>query len=432
MSHRSSGVAVGDYGAGNLVSIGQALEPVGAAVRPSSATPAALDGADAARRARASAPRRRRWPASTRAGSPSAIRAWIGRGRPFLGICLGLQLLFEGSDEDGADDARRAAGPHGRPARRADASPTSAGTRSSVDATHPLFDGIAGRRRPLLRPLVRRWPPPIRRRSWPTPTTAARSPSVVARDSVARRPVPSRAERPRRAAAPRELRRALAASGPPAVRSAGIARRPEPLMLRRRVIPCLDVADGRVVKGTRFVDLVDEGDPAELAARYAAEGADELVFLDITAAPERRGTLLDVVERTARSVFIPLTVGGGVRSVDDMRAVLRAGADKVGRSTRRRSPTRTLVASLRRAIRAPGGRRGDRRPAAPAPTATGLGGPRPGRARRDRPRRGRLGRARGRARRGRAARDLDRPRRDPDRVRHRAPRGRSRTGSRSR
>lgn len=104
-------------------------------------------------------------------------------------------------------------------------------------------------------------------------------------------------------------------------------------MLRRRVIPCLDVADGRVVKGTRFVDLVDEGDPAELAARYAAEGADELVFLDITAAPERRGTLLDVVERTARNVFIPLTVGGGVRAVDEMRAVLRAGADKVGLNT---------------------------------------------------------------------------------------------------
>ncbi len=104
-------------------------------------------------------------------------------------------------------------------------------------------------------------------------------------------------------------------------------------MLRRRVIPCLDVADGRVVKGTRFVDLIDQGDPAELAARYAAEGADELVFLDITAAPERRGTLLEVVERTARGVFIPLTVGGGVRSVDDMRAVLRAGADKVGLNT---------------------------------------------------------------------------------------------------
>jgi cyclase len=104
-------------------------------------------------------------------------------------------------------------------------------------------------------------------------------------------------------------------------------------MLRRRVIPCLDVADGRVVKGTRFVDLVDEGDPPELAERYARAGADELVFLDISAAPQGRGTLLDVVERTARRVFIPLTVGGGIRSVDEMKAVLRAGADKVSLNT---------------------------------------------------------------------------------------------------
>ena len=104
-------------------------------------------------------------------------------------------------------------------------------------------------------------------------------------------------------------------------------------MLRRRVIPCLDVADGRVVKGKRFVDLVDEGDPPELAERYAAEGADELVFLDITAAPERRATLLDIVERTARRAFIPLTVGGGVRTVEEMRDVLRAGADKVSLNT---------------------------------------------------------------------------------------------------
>ena len=104
-------------------------------------------------------------------------------------------------------------------------------------------------------------------------------------------------------------------------------------MLRRRVIPCLDVAGGRVVKGTRFVDLVDSGDPPELAERYANEGADELVFLDIAAAPEGRRTLLEIVERTARRAFIPLTVGGGVRSVADMRAVLRAGADKVSLNT---------------------------------------------------------------------------------------------------
>jgi len=104
-------------------------------------------------------------------------------------------------------------------------------------------------------------------------------------------------------------------------------------MLLVRVIPCLDVARGRVVKGTRFVDLVDEGDPPELAARYADEGADEIVYLDIAAAPERRGTLLDVVRRTAGQVFVPLTVGGGVRTVAEMRDVLRAGADKVSLNT---------------------------------------------------------------------------------------------------
>lgn len=100
-------------------------------------------------------------------------------------------------------------------------------------------------------------------------------------------------------------------------------------MLRKRVIPCLDVRNGRVVKGVRFADLVDEGDPVELAARYAADGADEICFLDITASHENRGTLLDVVHATASEVDVPLTVGGGVGSVDDMRAVLRAGADKV-------------------------------------------------------------------------------------------------------
>lgn len=100
-------------------------------------------------------------------------------------------------------------------------------------------------------------------------------------------------------------------------------------MLRRRLIPCLDVADGRVVKGTRFVDLTDEGDPVEMAARYAADGADEICFLDITATPDGRSTMLDTVRRTARNVFVPLTVGGGVRTVEGMRDVLRAGADKV-------------------------------------------------------------------------------------------------------
>ncbi len=100
-------------------------------------------------------------------------------------------------------------------------------------------------------------------------------------------------------------------------------------MLRERIIPCLDVAEGRVVKGVNFVDLVDEGDPVELAARYAAEGADEICFLDISASHQGRETMLDVVHRTAEQVFVPLTVGGGIRRPDDMKAALRAGADKV-------------------------------------------------------------------------------------------------------
>src|SRR3712207_5326908 len=100
-------------------------------------------------------------------------------------------------------------------------------------------------------------------------------------------------------------------------------------MLLRRVIPCLDVDKGRVVKGTNFVDIRDAGDPVELAARYEAEGGDELVFLDITASHEKRDTIVDLARRTADDVFIPFTIGGGIRSAADAQAVLDAGADKV-------------------------------------------------------------------------------------------------------
>lgn len=100
-----------------------------------------------------------------------------------------------------------------------------------------------------------------------------------------------------------------------------------------RVIPCLDVDNGRVVKGVKFADLKDAGDPVELAKRYGAEGADELTFLDVSASKEGRGTMIEVVRRTAEQVFIPLTVGGGVRSAEDVRELLRAGADKVSVNT---------------------------------------------------------------------------------------------------
>lgn len=104
-------------------------------------------------------------------------------------------------------------------------------------------------------------------------------------------------------------------------------------MLAKRIIPCLDVKDGRVVKGVRFVKLRDAGDPVESAARYDKEGADELVFLDITASHEHRKTMVDVVSRTAETVFMPFTVGGGISTVEDMRAMLVAGADKVSINT---------------------------------------------------------------------------------------------------
>jgi imidazole glycerol-phosphate synthase subunit HisF len=104
-------------------------------------------------------------------------------------------------------------------------------------------------------------------------------------------------------------------------------------MLSKRIIPCLDVKDGRVVKGVNFVNLRDAGDPVEIAKKYSDEGADELCFLDITASHEERNTMIDVVERTAGEVFVPLTVGGGVRTLEDIRNLLLAGADKVSINT---------------------------------------------------------------------------------------------------
>jgi len=104
-------------------------------------------------------------------------------------------------------------------------------------------------------------------------------------------------------------------------------------MLTKRIIPCLDVKNGRVVKGKSFVELRDAGDPVELASFYYKEGADELVFLDITATPEERDTMVDIIERISKEVFIPLTVGGGLRSISDIRRILMAGADKVSINT---------------------------------------------------------------------------------------------------
>lgn len=105
------------------------------------------------------------------------------------------------------------------------------------------------------------------------------------------------------------------------------------MVLTRRIIPCLDLKEGRVVKGTHFLDLKDAGDPVELAQRYNAQGADEVVFLDITASHENRGILIDTIQRAADQLFLPLTVGGGIRSLEDIQQILRAGADKVSINT---------------------------------------------------------------------------------------------------
>ena len=105
------------------------------------------------------------------------------------------------------------------------------------------------------------------------------------------------------------------------------------MSVAKRIIPCLDVNDGRVVKGINFVDLKDAGDPVEIAKKYNEQGADEVTFLDITASSDNRGLLFDIVEKVAKQIFIPLTVGGGVRTCEDIRNLLNAGADKVGINT---------------------------------------------------------------------------------------------------
>ena len=133
----------------------------------------------------------------------------------------------------------------------------------------------------------------------------------------------------------------------------------------KRVIPCMDVDAGRVVKGTRFIDIRDAGDPVELAARYDAEGADELVFLDITATSDKRATVVELARRAADEVFVPFTIGGGVREVDDAQAVLDAGADKV--SVNSAAVARPeLIDELGERVRRPVRRAGDRRQARPA------------------------------------------------------------------
>ena len=228
---------------------------------------------------------------------------------------------------------------------------------------------------------------------------------------------------------PSNLTRPRARAGAGARRQ-GAHRAPATLTARarrwllKRVIPCLDVDAGRVVKGTNFVDIRDAGDPVELAERYDAEGADELVFLDITASHEQRDTIVELARRTADNVFIPFTIGGGIRSVEDAQAVLDAGADKVSVNSSalaRPGADRRAGRGLRLAVR----RDRDRRQARRAERLGRLRQRRP-RARR-RPRGRRLGARGDGARGGGGAADEHGPRRHHRRLRARAdPRGRRR------
>ena len=198
-------------------------------------------------------------------------------------------------------------------------------------------------------------------------------------------------------------------------------------MFKVRVIPCLDVKDGRVVKGVNFVNLRDAGDPVEAAIAYDAAGADELCFLDITASHENRDTIYDVVRRTAEACFMPLTVGGGVRTVEDIRKLLTCGADKVSINTAAVEPAR-LRQGGGGEIRRPVHRRRHRRQDRVEPGRDGaLGDLHRRRPQADRHRRGRIRQGGRRARRRRNPAHLDGPRRHPARLRHPAhPRGRRR------
>ena len=282
---------------------------------------------------RASGPRRRRWIACASSGLVEPIRAWIAADRPFLGICLGLQLLFEGSDEDGAETLGVLPGRTVRPRRRARRCRTSAGTRSSAARDAPA---------------VRRDRP-----ATPTSTSSTRYAGVPTADADATPSWPERRTGGRSSRRSRAARFSASSSTPSgAARTACGCWRTSSPSSRTRRRRCRSRAgrgsppdapppghplprrrgrprrEGHPLRRPRR-----RGRSARARRALRREGADELVFLDITAAPERRGTLLDIVERTARRAFIPLTVGGGVRSVDEMRDVLRAGADKVSLNT---------------------------------------------------------------------------------------------------
>lgn len=326
-------IAIVDYGSGNLQSLANAFALLGAEAEVTS-DPARVQAADAlVLPGQGAAPPAMRHLRA--AGLDAAVRASVAAGKPLLGICLGMQLLFEVSEEGDTPCfgflpgvVRRLAVPLKLP--------QIGWNRVRPVASHPLIPGPADCYFAHSYHCV-----PDR----PADAIAVSQYGVPFVAAVARGPIfgvqfhPERSGPAGLALLERFLR--LAGLGPDAPRpavEAGQARPPAPepgggQTGYRRIIPCLDVKDGRVVKGVRFLGLRDAGDPVELAEHYYREGADEIVFLDISATVEGRRTMVEVVRATARRTFVPFTVGGGIRSVEDARQLLLAGADKVSVNT---------------------------------------------------------------------------------------------------
>ena len=291
-------VVLADYGAGNLRSVCSALARAGAEpvvtndpAEVAAAPLAIVAGVGhAARAAAGSGP------------LADVLRDRVAAGRPVFGICVGLQLLFEQSDEGGEGLGLLA----GR-VRKLDAPTVPHMGWNELASARPsrILDGLDGADVYFAHSYAVQPDDERPRRRPGRPRRCGRRRGRGRR--ACRRPVPSRAQRRRRGARARE-------------RAA---------VVKKRLIPCLDVAGGRVVKGVRFESLRDVGDPVELAQRYSDVGADELVFLDITATVDGRGPMLELVERAAERLTIPFTVGGGISDLEDARSLLRAGADKV-------------------------------------------------------------------------------------------------------
>jgi len=339
-------VAVVDYGIGNLRSAHRALTHLGADARLTSSV-AEIEASDAV-----VLPGVGSFGACALAlrehGLEAPLKQAVASGVPFMGICIGMQLLFQGSEESPGAEGLGILNGVVRMLPPSVKRPQMQWNR----VQWPVAPGAASSRSVLLDGLramdeggeffyfVHSYAPELREETTGVCTYGVAFTACLEKDNIfatqfhpekssraglkvlgnflahARTKTPGRASKPvvRNEHTPRQL-------------SSGTATSQVPSYVR--VIPCLDMAAGRVVKGVRFEDLRDAGDPAELALRYDGEGADEVTFLDVAASAENRDTLINVVARTAEQLFVPLTVGGGVRKLEDARSLLRAGADKV-------------------------------------------------------------------------------------------------------